>query len=978
ADPRGLVIADGPSIVLSTGEGAWKTLDVGLDHDRIEGVLRDPRGALWIRTLNHLWYLADGAARATDYHEGFPTGFDAIGTPNSMVIGPRGNVLIATDDGIAYRDGDHWRLIGAAAGMKTATTRALLVDRDDNLWIGAAGLFELRGRGLIEHYTKTSGLPGEIVWTFRRDPQGRLYAGTNRCLARAAAGQWECVPGTDGRNVRAIAFPAQGGIYLGGGPSDLLYLDRNGRQTSIGEAGQLDLIYGLALDPLGDLWIVTRAGLYRLPHAVPGPLVPVHVPGVRDRAEFGSVLVVGDRLWITAAPGGVAVHDEGKWRLFDESAGLRSSSPSYLVARNDGRLCAMYKEPLGVTCFRYDRGRLVEIQNIGLADGLTTGRVYFVGEDLDQRLWIGTGFGVFVHTPRGMDHFDDSDGLAGNDSASQSLFLDHDGSLWMGATGGGSHVLAQFYTGPPPPPRGVLLEGRIGDQSIHGLAASERIEVAHDHNSASFDFAASTLVNSPRVEFQYRLSPFEADWTGTRLRKAHYPALPPGAYRFELRARIDVGAWGAISEVGFAVLPAWWQTRWFLALTIIAGIGAIAGAFTWRQRSVLRRRTRQLHEQIDASFRAVIDLMPDLISLQREGKIIYLNQAIRRLMGIDDRSYRGREADLVERVHPDDRPQLVELFRKVNELELGVVSDVLEVRIRSADGSWRTCEVSGIRVELGGAATVVSNGRDVTERQRLRAKLLVSDRMASLGTLAAGIAHEINNPLAYVIGNLEAMSESLTAGERAALATATQRDAHDELSAQVRDARDGAERVRKIVHGLRSFSRSEDETRVPLALPQVIEAAIRLTANEVRHRAQLTRELGPVPRVIADDGRLTQVFINLLVNAAHAIPEGHSDENRITVRTRTDDAGRAVVEIEDTGAGIPPELQSRVFDPFFTTKGVGEGTGLGLSICHGIISGLGGQISIESPGRGTILRVVLPPAPEASAATPRPATAPEP
>jgi CheY-like chemotaxis protein len=114
--------------------------------------------------------------------------------------------------------------------------------------------------------------------------------------------------------------------------------------------------------------------------------------------------------------------------------------------------------------------------------------------------------------------------------------------------------------------------------------------------------------------------------------------------------------------------------------------------------------------------------------------------------------------------------------------------------------------------------------------------------------------------------------------------------------------------------------------------------------------------------VVADDGRLTQVFINLLVNAAHAIPEGRSDENRITVRTRTDEAGRAVIEVADTGKGMPPEVQARVFDPFFTTKDVGEGTGLGLSICHGIVSGLGGQISIDSTlGQGTVVRVVLPP-----------------
>jgi CheY-like chemotaxis protein/two-component sensor histidine kinase len=241
--------------------------------------------------------------------------------------------------------------------------------------------------------------------------------------------------------------------------------------------------------------------------------------------------------------------------------------------------------------------------------------------------------------------------------------------------------------------------------------------------------------------------------------------------------------------------------------------------------------------------------------------------------------------------------------------------------------------------------------------------------MASLGTLAAGIAHEINNPLAYVTGNLEAVAETLVA-VASAPGSIVGRE-HAEVTAAISDARDGAERVRKIVHGLRVFSRSEDELRVPIALSGVIEAAIRMTSNELRHRAQVVRELGPVPLVVADDGRLTQVFINLLVNASHAIPEGRSDHNRITVRTRTDDRGSAVVEVEDTGKGIDPDVRSRVFDPFFTTKDVGAGTGLGLSICHGIISGLGGQISLESSvdpahpvgtmsGTGTIVRVTLP------------------
>jgi PAS domain S-box-containing protein len=445
--------------------------------------------------------------------------------------------------------------------------------------------------------------------------------------------------------------------------------------------------------------------------------------------------------------------------------------------------------------------------------------------------------------------------------------------------------------------------------------------------------------------------------------------IPLGQMRFRVFAGPD----------DLAVLPAWWQTRWFLAGIVLAGVLAVAVGVMYWQRAVLRRRTRQLHERSDASLGAVLELMPDMISVHREGKLIYLNRSSRRLLGAeasDGWEKAGwNKLTLAQQVHPDDLATVSELFRTLfSSHEAQAVPEVIDVRMRAADGSWRSCEVSGVIVEIGGARSVVASARDVTERKRLQAKMMVSESMASLGTLAAGIAHEINNPLAYVAGNLEAVAEALNeALNDPELVLSLM---HVEMAGAISDARDGAERVRKIVHGLRSFSRTDEEKRVSLALPEVLETAIRMTGNEVRHRAQLVRELGPTLRVIADDCRLTQVFINLLVNAAHAIPEGHTDANRITVRTRTDDRGRAVVEIEDTGRGMAADVQARAFDPFFTTKDVGEGTGLGLSICHGIVTGLGGQLSLESaPGKGTVVRVVLPGHVEAPAPAPAPALA---
>ncbi len=241
-------------------------------------------------------------------------------------------------------------------------------------------------------------------------------------------------------------------------------------------------------------------------------------------------------------------------------------------------------------------------------------------------------------------------------------------------------------------------------------------------------------------------------------------------------------------------------------------------------------------------------------------------------------------------------------------------------------------------------------------QEQLRAKLMVADRMSSVGMLAAGVAHEINSPLAYVISNLEMIAEELRAPLDGALA-GRMRDIEEMTS----DAREGAERVRKIVRGMKTFSRADEERRVPLDVRAVLDLSCNMAFNEIRHRARLVKDYGDIPTVEADEARIGQVFVNLLINAAQAIDEGRTDENEIRISTKTDGAGRAVIEIRDTGAGIPESARGRIFDPFFTTKPIGIGSGLGLAICHGIVTDLGGEIEVESKvGEGSLFRVSLP------------------
>lgn len=260
--------------------------------------------------------------------------------------------------------------------------------------------------------------------------------------------------------------------------------------------------------------------------------------------------------------------------------------------------------------------------------------------------------------------------------------------------------------------------------------------------------------------------------------------------------------------------------------------------------------------------------------------------------------------------------------------------------------------------------------RDITERKKLEARLAQSERVASLGTMAAGMAHEINNPLAYVITNVALVTEGLEGivGRCASPSDLTDQASEvlsmlREFQESLRDANEGAERVRRIVHDIKKFVRAEDVTRASLDLPHVLDSAAKLTAHAVRHHARLVKDYGTTPYIEANEGQLTQVFTNLLINAAQAIGDGATDHHAIRITTRTDAGGRAVVEIRDTGCGIARELLPRIFEPFYTTKSVGAGMGLGLSIVHSTVTAIGGEVTVDSQlGKGTVFRLAFPPA----------------
>ncbi|MGE4232975.1 MAG: ATP-binding protein [Bacteriovoracia bacterium] len=234
----------------------------------------------------------------------------------------------------------------------------------------------------------------------------------------------------------------------------------------------------------------------------------------------------------------------------------------------------------------------------------------------------------------------------------------------------------------------------------------------------------------------------------------------------------------------------------------------------------------------------------------------------------------------------------------------------------------------------------------VIENKELISQITRQERLYSLGTLAAGVAHEINNPLVFIITNLEEL-----------LNQASLQEIHETLH----EINEGAQRIRDIVSGLKSLSREGDESaKAPVDLNRAVKSALKVATNEIRHRAILTTEFGILPRIMAIEYKLIQVFVNLIVNAAQAMPERDINKNYIQVRTHTNKEA-IIVSVKDTGVGMDEDTVKHIFDPFFTTKPVGVGTGLGLSISHKIVTDLGGRMNVKSiVGEGTVFEVIFP------------------
>jgi PAS domain S-box-containing protein len=411
-------------------------------------------------------------------------------------------------------------------------------------------------------------------------------------------------------------------------------------------------------------------------------------------------------------------------------------------------------------------------------------------------------------------------------------------------------------------------------------------------------------------------------------------------------------------------------------------------------RNALELRNLQLRNS-EARYRLIAENTSDVIwSMDpRNGRFNYVSPSVYKMRGYSAEEVLSRPVD--ESLTPDSRVLTHEIIAgKLAEIAFGDHSQLFsqaELEQPCKDGSTIWVEVSATFVldADGLLAEIVGVSRDISARRQadaslrtLQAQLLQNEKLASIGQLAAGIAHEINNPMGFINSNLSTLGKYVDKFERylTTVEQLLQQTGSNELLQQLltlrkelkldyvrrdihallQESGEGAERVMKIVQDLKTFSRSDNSALEQADINQCLDSTITIIWNQIKYVADLVRNYSELPRVLCNAQQLNQVFLNLLVNASHAIQAMGEQQGTVTVSTWSDHE-QVYIAVSDTGCGMTEEIQRRIFDPFFTTKDVGKGTGLGLSISHEIIKKHGGELTVHSvPGEGSTFTVRLP------------------
>ena len=972
-----------------------------LPDDVVEDVLLDEAGRLWVGTGDGLALRQDGGYRTfrpDSLLGAFRVSTLAERAGGGLLVGTQGEGLLAFD-----AETGAFEALDIGGGVIAQNVTDVVEDPEGAVWVGTlgGGLRRLTpGAEAVRVYEAVAEDAGSLsddqVSALLEDRQGVLWVGTYSGLDRfdRARGTAVRLRRTDdptslaSNDVRAVLEARDGTLYVGTDRS----LDRSDdgrrfRHETLSVEGDLNALPVTALyeDREGTVWVGTEGG---------GPF-EIGEDGEAAPARFGSgrgsaisTFLEDDRgrFWIGTLSQGLALYDRAQGTaefLTAEANGLATNDVRALAEDAFGTLWVGTDDGL-CRLVGADRFDCLEAGEEGLEDGWVDA---LYARD-DGSLWIGTRGGLYR-----LDTNDPDGGLTRfaaetsdlPDDAVYAIVEDESGFLWL-STGGGltrfepltqtfrprlgdqdaeralntaaarapdgqlyfgsARGLLAFYPQSlaaqnPNPPEVVITGVEVNGQPIApadggvleaAAPVAEEIELGPDEGYLSIQYVGLHYSNPSQNAYRYRMPGVLEDWdeVGTS-REATFSSLDPGRYVFEVQAANADGVWSdASASIGVVVHPPWWRTWWALLGFAALAVFALVRADRW-QRQRLLRQERERAQRRETELRAETA------------------EAERKKATADADRQRAEAAALK-----------AENERKAAELE-------------------RARDVEAANAKLASANEQLE--RSLHELKATQAQLVQSEKLASLGQLTAGIAHEIKNPLNFV-NNFADLSVDLakelreemaeTPGKPAGQILEEVGDLLDDLQDNCRRIREHGQRADRIVRSMLLHSRGGSSERGQVDLARFIDEYANLAfhgarANDSDFNVEIVRDFaddtGEAAVVPQEFGR---VLINLLTNAFHAVQKrareaGDGYRPTVTVRTRRE-GDEAVVEVADNGTGISETVKAKIFEPFFTTKPTGEGTGLGLSLAHDIVTGVhGGQLTVESEeGEGTTFRITLP------------------
>ena len=938
AEIHALVEDNNGALLVATRGGIKRLVDGKIEAYPLPGagpefnpfwLLRDRHGGLWIGTIDQgILHVHQG--RIDRFTQ--PDGLSSDST-EALFEDREGNVWVCTNNGLdRFRD-FAVTPIPIKQGLTNAYVESVLTSRDGSVWLGTrSGLYRWND-GRLTLYRKQptrepgtapqiieSRLPDDFQSSLYQDHRGRIWV-----FSRNGAAYFE-----HDRFVPVRAMP--GGFA-----------------------------HSITEDRAGDLWICQDQALF---HLLRGGAVE-QIPWASLRPQGLALVVFADPLqgglWLGFSEGGVAYFKDGKVRAsYGTADGLGEGRVNAVHSDQDGTLWVATEGGLS----RVKNGVVTTLTNL---NGLPCRSTHEIAEDETHALWLYMACGlVRIARPEveawaansrqtiQATIFDNSDGLRSAAVAgglSPRVDKSSDGRMWY-VSEGGVFVIdprrldrREFSFNKLPPAvhiERVIADGMTYWQSLAGDVLSSHPKLPPLVHNLTIDYAALSMVAPEKEHFRYKLEGQDEDWREViNGREVQYSNLSPGHYRFRVLASNNSGVWNDEGEsLDFVIPPAWYQTNWFRAASVVVLLALFWLAYRMRIREV---------EEREKKFREAVESMPALAFVaSSEYERTFVNKGWVEYTGLTVEQASG--SGWQDAVHPDDLKRVVDKWRTA--MTTGEPLDY-EVRLRHApDGEYRWFQTRVVPLQDKRGKTVKWCGvaNDIEDRKRaeqLQADLAHTNRVSLLGELAVSISHELKQPIMGTITNARATKRWLDRD---------QPNLDEVRQAVDRIERDGT-RATAIIDRLRSLYKKSPPKRELVDVNEMIGDMVMMlrseaTRNAVSIRSEFTSGL---PKISADRVQVQQVLMNLMLNGIEAMKD---TGGVLTIKSQPED-GHVHISVTDTGIGLPAESVERIFDAFFTTKP--QGSGMGLAISRSIIESHGGRLwATPNDGRGASFHFTLP------------------